>query len=143
MTPTSDALLTGMGLKPREYHGPLVCSRCHDPRCTSVHLFGTRYRPASTNGPEGERPPNVACDRCGRTDSFMVYECDKHLEAPGPSEGARLPVCPHCGQVKNVWEGDTGVSEHDGEESEVTCWKCERTFKVTTHVEYTFDSGPL
>ena len=53
------------------------------------------------------------------------------------------PRCPHCGHVDEC-EGDLwsdGFS-HDDDVTESECGNCERAYKITLHVSYSYSTAP-
>jgi transcription elongation factor Elf1 len=51
----------------------------------------------------------------------------------------RDPRCPHCGHVMDDTCDLFGTHfEHDGHTTEVECGRCERSFTITLHVEFTY-----
>jgi hypothetical protein len=64
-------------------------------------------------------------------------------EAPDiDHEDTTFPTCPRCG-----WEchelGEEGVSSEDDGQTEIECGRCDRPFRTTTSVAYTFTTEPI
>jgi len=55
-----------------------------------------------------------------------------------------LPRCPTCNTDFNEWWEDTLLSKgKDGDQSVLTCGECEKDFKTTLSVTYSFESEKL
>jgi len=51
-----------------------------------------------------------------------------------------LITCPHCGyKDRNTWEWDMS----DGDQCDIKCGSCEKSFSVLCSVSRTFTSNPL
>lgn len=53
--------------------------------------------------------------------------------------GNANPVCPYCGDLKELME--SGISDQDGEISDVQCNVCEKFYSVKTRKIYEFDTA--
>lgn len=52
--------------------------------------------------------------------------------------GEDAPKCPWCGHVELWWEGTS--LKGDGDTTLIECGACEKTYKVTMSVSYSFDT---
>jgi DNA-directed RNA polymerase subunit RPC12/RpoP len=86
------------------------------------------------------------CYRCGEYILFgtgyqqLCHSCKNLDEEDGEVESQSFLRCPHCGHQHQVTYED-GI--HDGDSHDIFCEACDKTYEITTRMEFYFTSPPL
>ena len=59
------------------------------------------------------------------------------MDKPFDTAWTDNPVCPHCGDEEEDWSEYDGL-RGDGSEIETDCGSCEKPFRITMSVSYSF-----
>lgn len=53
------------------------------------------------------------------------------------------PRCPHCGDTHEIWEQDWSELYDDNDYHDVSCPTCEKEFRVSTNIRYSFSTDQI
>lgn len=62
------------------------------------------------------------------------------MSQPKSRRDSIYAICPYCGNKHaDMWDHSWGASD----EIEITCYRCDRDFKVLRHVDVEYETRPL